>query len=97
MNTVALVALFALAVVGASWWITGRLGEQPLESGERDPVHQITLTDDGVDVSRLTLPVAVRGYRMAEVDATIAQLADIIAKQQAQLRGEPQQPSDSAS
>ena len=86
MSTVALVILFAMAVVAASWWITGKLGAQPLETAEVDSAPQLTVTSGGVDVSTLSLPVAIRGYRMADVDAVIEQLSAVIKAQQELLQ-----------
>lgn len=86
MSTVTLVLLFAAAVVAASWWITGRLSV-PLEQMARDDGEhplRIERTESGVDLGGLSLPVAVRGYRMAEVDAVLQELVGIIAQQAGQ-------------
>ncbi|MGY1695109.1 DivIVA domain-containing protein [Geodermatophilus sp. SYSU D00814] len=80
----ALVGVAAVAVVGALLFLGGSLllgrGEtQPPAELDRSPVE---LPDDrpvtGADVRALQVSVAVRGYRMSEVDWLLEQLAQAI-------------------
>ncbi|SNS52979.1 DivIVA domain-containing protein [Geodermatophilus saharensis] len=80
----ALVGVAAVAVVGALLFLGGSLllgrGEtQPPAELDRSPVE---LPDDrpvtGADVRSLQVSVAVRGYRMSEVDWLLEQLAQAL-------------------
>ncbi|WP_336033902.1 DivIVA domain-containing protein [Geodermatophilus sp. FMUSA9-8] len=86
-----LVGLAAVAVVGALLFLGGSLllgrGEtQPPADLDRSPVE---LPDDrpvtGEDVRGLQVSVAVRGYRMTEVDWLLEQLAQVIEERDEQI------------
>ena len=86
-----LVGIAAVAVVGALLFLGGSLllgrGEsQPPADLDRSPVE---LPDDrpvtGEDVRGLQVSVAVRGYRMTEVDWLLEQLAQVIEERDEQI------------
>jgi DivIVA domain-containing protein len=74
-----------LLFLGASL-LMGRSETQPPAELDRSPVE---LPDDrpvtGEDVRGLRMPVAVRGYRMTEVDWLLEQLADALDERDAEL------------
>ena len=100
-----LVGLAAVAVVGALLFLGGSVllgrGEtQPPADLDRSPVE---LPDDrpvsGEDVRALQISVAVRGYRMTEVDWLLEQLAQTIEERDeviAALRAERDRPARAA-
>ncbi|MQA06163.1 MAG: DivIVA domain-containing protein [Streptosporangiales bacterium] len=65
---------------------TGRGGELSREEPDRPPVRlpEDRLVD-AVDVNRLRLPLAFRGYRMDEVDRVLDRLAGEIAERDRQI------------
>ncbi|PRY51034.1 DivIVA domain-containing protein [Geodermatophilus tzadiensis] len=100
-----LVGLAAVAVVGALLFLGGSVllgrGEtQPPADLDRSPVE---LPEDrpvtGADVRALQISVAVRGYRMTEVDWLLEQLAQTIEERDeviAALRAEGERPGRAA-
>ncbi|SDC54777.1 DivIVA domain-containing protein [Geodermatophilus telluris] len=100
-----LVGLAAVAVVGALLFLGGSVllgrGEtQPPADPDRSPVE---LPDDrpvtGADVRALQIPVALRGYRMTEVDWLLEQLAETIEERDeviAALRAQRDRPARAA-
>jgi DivIVA domain-containing protein len=90
-----------LLFLGASF-LLGRGETQPPADLDRSPVE---LPDDrpvtGDDVRALQISVAVRGYRMAEVDWLLDQFAQalddrdaVIAELRARLSAHPRQPAE---
>ena len=86
-----LVGIAAVAVVGAllflgGSFLLGRGETQPPADPERSPVE---LPDErpvtGEDVRGLQVSVAVRGYRMTEVDWLLEQLAQVIEERDEQI------------
>ncbi|SFP84154.1 DivIVA domain-containing protein [Geodermatophilus dictyosporus] len=100
-----LVGLAAVAVVGALLFLGGSVllgrGEtQPPADLDRSPVE---LPEErpvtGADVRALQISVAVRGYRMTEVDWLLEQLAQTIEERDeviATLRAERERPARAA-
>lgn len=88
MPLVVVVLVFLMAaILGAVAVIaTGRGGELGRAEPDRPPVR---LPDDRmvepVDLNRLRLPVAFRGYRMADVDRVLDRLAGELADRDRQI------------
>lgn len=76
-----------LLFLGASW-LLGRGESQPPAELDRSPVE---LPDDravlGDDVRALQISVALRGYRMTEVDWLLDQLAEALDERDAEIAG----------
>ena len=74
-----------LLFLGASW-LLGRGETQPPADADRSPVE---LPDDrpvtADDVRALQISVALRGYRMAEVDWLIDQFAQVLEERDAEI------------
>jgi DivIVA domain-containing protein len=74
-----------LLFLGASW-LLGRGETQPPADADRSPVE---LPDDrpvtADDVRALQISVALRGYRMAEVDWLIDQFAQVLEQRDAEI------------
>ena len=85
MTVVGVLLVAALLFLGASL-LLGRGETQPAAEPDRSPVE---LPDDrpvvGDDVRALRLSVAVRGYRMTEVDWLLEQLAETLDERDAAL------------
>ncbi|MDN3294586.1 DivIVA domain-containing protein [Streptomyces ficellus] len=78
---VVVVAAVTLAVVG------GGENEVLAEAAPEQPVDQLPLTRpvSRADIDALRLPVAPRGYRMAEVDDVLSRLAAELAERDARI------------
>jgi DivIVA domain-containing protein len=80
------VLVVAVLLFLAASLLMGRGETQPPAELDRSPVE---LPDDrpvsGDDVRGLRMPVAVRGYRMTEVDWLLEQLADALDERDAEL------------
>ena len=85
MTVVGVLLVAALLFLGASL-LLGRGETQPAAEPDRSPVE---LPDDrpvvGDDVRALRLSVAVRGYRMTEVDWLLEQFADTLDERDAEI------------
>jgi DivIVA domain-containing protein len=84
----ALVLIVAFALV-----LAGRLPTVPQPTRVRYTA-QLPQRPSAADVDQLRLPVAVRGYRMDDVDAALATLRDRIAELEAQTSVGSAGPSD---
>ncbi len=85
LTVVGVLLVAALLFLGASL-LLGRGETQPAAEPDRSPVQ---LPDDrpvtGDDVRALQLSVAVRGYRMSEVDWLLEQFAEALDERDAEL------------
>ena len=90
LSAVGVVVVAALLFLGASL-LMGRGETQPPAEPDRSPVElPVDRPVDGDDVRALRMSVAVRGYRMTEVDWLLDQLAQTIDERDveiARLRG----------
>jgi DivIVA domain-containing protein len=77
-----------LLIVGLALVIAGRLPEVP--QPEVGPAVSLLPAHPGpADVDQLRLPVALRGYRMEEVDAALTVLRNRIAELEAATNAPP--------
>ena len=85
LSVVGVLVVAVLLFLGASL-LLGRGETGPPAEADRSPVE---LPGDrpvtGDDVRALRIPVAVRGYRMAEVDWLLEQLADALEERDAEI------------
>lgn len=86
------VVLIALLVCVTAWTAAAALGRLPADEGalpaEIPPDAAVHLPDGPLhsgDVRDLRLPVAVRGYRMAEVDAMLRRMGQELDARDAAL------------
>lgn len=88
MRSVVVVLVFLMAVIlgVVALAATGRGGELSREEPDRPPVRLPNDRPvDAVDVNRLRLPVAFRGYRMEDVDRVLDRLAGELAERDRQI------------
>ena len=85
LSVVGVLVVAVLLFLGASL-LLGRGESRPPAEAERSPVE---LPGDrpvtGDDVRALRIPVAVRGYLMAEIDWLLEQLADALEERDAEI------------
>lgn len=72
--------LFAVLIVvlmgGVAIVAAGRTGALPEEYADRPDLRVPASALTGADLRRIRFPLALRGYRMSEVDELLARLAD---------------------
>nr|WP_231713090.1 DivIVA domain-containing protein [Arthrobacter sp. zg-Y769] len=89
----------AIAVLGLAAVLgIGRLRPAPVDAGVRTTVQGLPEPDPRLppvllpehpepgDISRLRFSVALRGYRMGQVDAVLDRLAEALAERDARIR-----------
>lgn len=85
--------LVVLAMGGVALVASGRTGALPEEYDDRPDVRVPAGRLVGADLRRVRFSLAVRGYRMSEVDTLLARLADQLDERSP---GDPEAADDAA-